>query len=234
MRGRANGIGRCTGWGFPCRWASPIRRGPAFALLRYPRFRFRPSQADALHLDLWLAGANHLRDAGSYGYNAGDEALAYFSGTASHNTVQFDDRDQMPRLGRFLFGDWLEAEAVRPVTETPEAVTAAAGYTDRQGASHQRRVWLSAAGLRVEDRVTGFARRAVLRWRLAPGDWRLEGTTVRRGDVTLSVTASVPIARMELVQGWESRYYLQREAVPVLEVEIRASGKLVSDYRFEP
>jgi hypothetical protein len=74
-----------------------------------------------------------------------------------------------------------------------------------------------------------------LRWRLAPGDWSLDGATVRRRGAapTLRVTASVPIARLELTQGWESRYYLQREAVPVLEVEIRESGTLVSDYRFD-
>ena len=215
---------------------SLLRRGPAFALLRYPRFRFRPSQADALQVDLWLGGINHLRDAGSFSYNQGDDWLRYFSGTASHNTIQFDDRDQMPRLSRFLFGDWLRAEAVAPVVETPEVVTAAAGYTDAQGASHQRQVSLSAAGLRVEDQVAGFARRAVLRWRLAPGDWTLEGATVRQrgAATTLRVTASVPIARMELTQGWESRYYLQREAVPVLEVEITQPGRLVSDYTFGP
>ena len=213
---------------------SLLRRGAAFALLRYPRFRFRPSQADALHVDLWLSGINHLRDAGSYSYNMGEEAIRYFGGAAGHNTIQFEDRDQMPRLSRFLFGDWLRAEAVAPVTETPQAVTAAAGYTDRQGASHHRRVSLSAAGLRVADRVSGFARRAVLCWRLIPGDWRLDGATVRLGDAALSVSASVPIVRLDLTQGWESRYYLQREAVPVLEVEIRESGTLVSDYRFKP
>ena len=211
---------------------SLLRRGAAWALLRYPRFRFRPSQADALHVDLWVRGDNHLRDAGSYSYHAGDEVTRYFGGTAGHNTIQFDDRDQMPRLSRFLFGDWLQAEAVAPVTETPGVVTAAAGYTDRQGASHHRRVSLSAAGLRVDDLVSGFASRAVLRWRLAPGDWRLDGATVRLGDAALSVTASVPIVRLELTQGWESRYYLQREAVPVLSVTITQPGQLVSEYAF--
>lgn len=45
---------------------SLLRRGAVFALPRYPRFRFRPSQADALQVDPWLGGINHLRDAGSY------------------------------------------------------------------------------------------------------------------------------------------------------------------------
>jgi hypothetical protein len=67
-------------------------RVAAFALLRYPRFRFRPSQADALQVDLWLGGINHPRDAGSYRYNTGEEAIRSFGGTAGHNTIQFDDR----------------------------------------------------------------------------------------------------------------------------------------------
>ena len=46
-----------------------MRNGTALAMLRYPRFRFRPSQADALHVDLWVAGHNVLRDAGTYSYN---------------------------------------------------------------------------------------------------------------------------------------------------------------------
>ncbi|MEY6432353.1 heparinase II/III-family protein [Thioalkalicoccus limnaeus] len=209
-----------------------LRRPRAFAMLRYPRFRFRPSQADALHLDLWRDGQNLLRDAGSYSYNAGDDASRYFKGTASHNTVQFDDRDQMPRLGRFLFGDWLRAEDVDPVAETDEAVTAAAGYTDGQGARHHRRVALTDTELRVEDRVSGFAERAVLRWRLRPGDWSLDGDRVRLGDECLQVTATVPIARLQLIEGFESRYYLRREPVPVLEVEVREAGRLFSAYRF--
>lgn len=48
------------------------------AMLRYPRFRFRPSQADALHLDLWLEGRNLLRDAGTYSYNTESAWLSYF------------------------------------------------------------------------------------------------------------------------------------------------------------
>ena len=37
-------------------------------------------------------------------------------------------------------------------------------------------------------------------------------------------TASV----LRLVQGWESRYYLGKEIVPLLEVEIHEPGKLVT------
>lgn len=211
---------------------SLLRRGRAFAVLRFPRFRFRPSQADALHVDLWITGHNLLRDAGTYSYAAGDDVTQYFGGTASHNTIQFDDRDQMPRLSRFLFGDWLQARAVLPVTESDDTVTAAAGYADSQDATHHRQVDLSDHHLRVTDEVAGFVHKAVLRWRLAPGAWRIEGDTVHWGNHALRVTASVPIQRFLLISGWESRYYLQKESVPVLEVEIRQSGRLITEYQF--
>lgn len=211
---------------------SMLRRGKYFALLRFPRFRFRPSQADALHVDLWAAGKNLLRDAGTYSYNAGDDVARYFGGTEGHNTVQFDERDQMPRLSRFLFGDWLKATAVSTVTEMGGAVSAAAGYIDGQGASHNRKVILSDQSLRVEDTVYGFKHKAVLRWRLLQGEWVLDGNAVRLNDHVLHVVSSVPIIRMELIKGWESRYYLNREAVPVLEVEVWQAGKLTTEYRF--
>jgi len=74
-----------------------LRNGSTLAVIRYPRFRFRPGQADALHLDLWHDGTNILRDAGTFSYNSED--ANWFSETAAHNTITFDKRDQMPRLG---------------------------------------------------------------------------------------------------------------------------------------
>lgn len=209
-----------------------LRRGPVMAMLRYPRFCFRPSQADALHLDLWRGGDNLLRDAGTYSYNTQPHWLDYFGGTASHNTVQFDERDQMPRLGRFLFGDWLQASGIEDLKEDATGVRFAAGYCDSRGASHLRRVSLDDARLRVVDEVAGFARKGVLRWRLAPGSWTLEGSHLTDGVQTLTVQASMPIVRCELVDGWESRHYLEKTAVPVLEIEVQQAGTLTTEYRW--
>ena len=95
----------------------------SWALFRLPTYRFRPAHVDPLHLDLWHQGVNLLRDGGSYAYNASFEDLAVFPGIASHNTVQFDGAEPMPRLGRFLWGDWLQLEAP-PQLET-SSITAA-------------------------------------------------------------------------------------------------------------
>lgn len=212
-----------------------LRRGKVIAMLRYPRFRFRPSQADALHLDLWLGADNMLRDAGTYSYNTEPQWLNYFGGTAGHNTVQFDGRDQMPRFSRFLLGDWLKTERLQPLQEDAKSTRFAAGYLDGQGARHHRSVSLQNDALQVFDEVQGFACQAVLRWRLLPGDWHFESSpvgprlTLNGGrQFSLNVSADVPIMRCELVEGWESRHYLEKTPLPVLEVEIHQAGKLTT------
>lgn len=191
-----------------------LRTGRAMAVLRFPRFRFRPSQADALHLDLWHKGRNLLRDGGTFSYNAvgGD----WFSSTAAHNTVTFDERDQMPRLGRFLFGDWLRAEAVEPVKIEGDAITAAAAYTDRQGARHHRRVTLTSDALTCTDTLSGRFRQAELRWRLCQGDWMLDGTVLRGEGVTMAFEAEGERLVPTLATTFESRYYQQRTEAPLL------------------
>lgn len=209
-----------------------LRKGASMVMLRYPRFRFRPSQADALHLDLWQDGDNLLRDAGTYSYNTEAVCMDYFGGAAGHNTVQFDGRDQMPRLGRFLWGDWLRTSLTEGLAEDAEGLHFAASYRDAQGACHQRRVHLGAAHLRVEDEVAGFRQRAVLRWRLAPGHWTREDSRLTNGAHTLTVQGSMPIIRCEITEGWESRHYLEKTPVPVLEVEIGQAGTLTTEYRW--
>jgi hypothetical protein len=209
-----------------------LRRGIAVVMLHYPRFKFRPSQADALHLDLWLADDNLLRDAGSFSYNIESKWLNYFGGTASHNTVQFDDLDQMPRLSRFLFGDWLKTSFFEPLTEDARGTHFAVGYRVGSRYSHSRSISLSDTHLRVVDEVAGFDRKAVLRWRLAPGNWRLDGLRLTNESHVLTVQVNSPIIRCELVEGWESRYYLEKSPVPVLEIEVHQPSILTTEYHW--
>lgn len=207
-----------------------LRQQSVMALLSYPRFRFRPSQADALHLDFWVEGENWLRDAGTFSYNTQQQWQDYFPGTAAHNTVQFDDRNQMPRLSRFLFGAWLKTKRVEPLTHAGGCQSCGAGYKDWQGAEHFRRVELSKQGLTVTDQVSSFASKAVLRWRLKPGEWKIDvrEQRIQSGEFSLTVTANVSVKRFELIEGWESRYYLQKTPLPVLEIEIDQPGELIT------
>ena len=210
-----------------------LRQNSVSAYIRFPRFRFRPSHADALHIDLWIGGKNFLRDSGTFSYNTETKWMNYFPGTESHNTIQFDDRDQMPRLSRFLFGDWLKTEHRTKIFQEGKENRFTASYKDRKGAHHQRCVSLNDRRLKVEDIVSGFKNKAVLRWRLSPGNWTLDGMTVIDGQNRLKVVADVPVTRVELVEGWESCYYLQREPLPVFEVEIDNPGTLMSEFQWE-
>lgn len=202
-----------------------LQNEAARVFIRYPRFRFRPGHADALHVDFWLKGENILRDGGSYSYAAEAAWLNYFRSCASHNSVQFDGRDQMPRLGRFLYGGWLKTKQQDFFIEDGGGRFTAV-YQDWQGAQHRRQIQLTARSLTVTDWVSDFQQKAVLRWRLQPGEWRLVDDVCTSAQIALSVTADVSVVRREIVEGWESRYYMQREPIPVLEVEIVQPGCL--------
>lgn len=204
--------------------------GQAMAVLRYPRFRHRPSQADALHLDLWHAGRNLLRDGGTFSYNA--DGAEWFAGTLAHNTVTFDNRDQMPRLGRFLFGDWLRAEAVQTVQTDGDTVSAAAAYTDGAGTRHHRQITLTATGLTCVDTLSGPFQQAELRWRLCPGNWALEGETLRGEGIAITIEAEGETLAPVLGTTRESRYYQHQDQVPLLSVSLRNPGRFVTKIGF--
>jgi hypothetical protein len=211
---------------------SLLRNGESFALFKYPRFRFRPSQNDALHLDFWVNGINLLRDGGSYSYNTSDNLLNYFGGAISHNTVQFDDREQMPRLSRFLLGNWLKAKKVCAIEIDGDQQTCAAGYVDSYGASHYRKISLSKGSIRIDDYISGFCHKAVLRWRLLPGEWKLDRNAVTNGKHCLTVNSNRAIIYYSLGSGEESRYYLHKTSLPVLEVKVTEPCHLYTEYFF--
>ena len=137
----------------------------SWALLRLPTYRFRPAHADPLHFDLWHQGVNLLRDGGSFAYNASSVDLVVFPGITTHNTVEFDGKDPMPRLGRFLWGDWLQLEAPPQLKFS----SIAAACCSPQG-RHQREVQVDAFFNRwtIIDECSGFQNQALLRWRLCP------------------------------------------------------------------
>jgi hypothetical protein len=207
-----------------------LRNKSNLAVLRYPRFRFRPSQADALHIDLWHNGVNLLRDAGTYSYNA--EGAEWFSSTAAHNTIEFDGRDQMPRLGRFLFGDWLKAATVEPVLDDGVKASAAAAYTDARGARHHRAITLNAVSLICRDTISGKFEAACLRWRLAPGEWHIEGDIVRNGNYSIAIEFDGMPIPPTLGTTVESRYYLQKTEIPEISFKVNRPGILVTKVTF--
>ena len=87
-----------------------IREPETLTFIKCGSYKDRPSQADNLHIDIWYKGENILPDAGSYKYNTDLQTIRYFSGTASHNTVMIDDKDQMLKGGHFIWYYWSQCK----------------------------------------------------------------------------------------------------------------------------
>ncbi len=204
-----------------------LQSGTSKVLFRYPRFKFRPSHCDALHVDLFLSGRNILRDAGTYSYNCDTAVYETLRGTAGHNTIQFDGRDQMPKLSRFLFGSWLKTIDKVPLQVSADAKCIGAGYCDSRGAKHHRLVKLMAQAMVVTDKVEGNFQTGVLRWRLLPANWIVTQqdksaiTIEAQGDpkLKLRVNSSSRFDSCAITTGQESRYYFELTECPVLELQ---------------
>ena len=139
----------------------------------------------------------------------------------------------MPRIGRFLFGEWLRARGVEPVTRDGDRVAAAAGYKDLCDAEHHRRISLDAGELVCIDTLGGRFGKAVLRWRLTPADYRLEGATVRSAGLELAVSADGAAVEAKLSSAPESLYYQSRTEIPVLEVTCDHPATITTSLRFD-
>jgi hypothetical protein len=200
--------------------------------LNYPKFKFRPSQCDALHIDFWLGGQNVFRDGGTFSYNAGQKYIDYYGGVKSHNTIEFDGHEQMPRLSRFLLGDWLKTSIKNELIDEDNKQTFTAGYIDRFGCTHTREIKLTSTALVIKDTLNGFIEKAILRLRLAPANWTLVGNSLISDLCIIKLSADVCINRIELIMGSESRYYHQESEIPVLEIEVNESGILTTEVMF--
>lgn len=204
-----------------------LQSGTSKLLFRYPRFKFRPSHCDALHVDLFLSGRNVLRDAGTYSYNCDTAVYEKLRGTAGHNTIQFDGRDQMPKLSRFLFGSWLKTVDKVPLQASPDAKCIGAGYCDDRGAKHHRLVKLTPQAMVVTDKAEGSFQTGVLRWRLLPANWivtqqdesAITIETQENPKLKMRVKSGSRLDSCTITSGQESRYYFELTECPVLELQ---------------
>lgn len=120
-----------------------VRDNNSITFIRCGKHKDRPSQADNLHLDIWVNGENILRDAGSYQYNTSKELNKYFMGTASHNTLMIDEYDQMLKGSRFIWFNWSQAKSVKLLNESEYyEITGSVKVFEyiRKGIVHKRRV----------------------------------------------------------------------------------------------
>jgi len=149
-----SGVGSAAGY-------HRIGSANSWAFIRAGRYTRRPFQADQLHVDLWWHGLNIARDPGTYLYNGEPPWDNGLAGTAVHNTVMVDGKDQMRRAGRFLWLDWAQASGTSLGTKGSNYRTYFEGEHNgyrRLGVKHRRSVrcvtedaWVIVDDLLVDD-----------------------------------------------------------------------------------
>lgn len=194
------------------------RKKDLLLVFRRPIFRFRPSHSDALHIDFWKNGENILRDGGSYSYSTTIEKSNYYSGVESHNTIQFDFRNQMPRLNRFLFGSWLK-EYFFKFTISDSDLTIKSGYTDYKGMNHFRTIELNDDALIISDEISSYSNSVKLRFRLLPADWIYVHEDCA-DSIEIDVNSRIIKGDVLIGKDFESKYYLAEEEIPVVSKQV--------------
>lgn len=189
------------------------RNRQSWAYLRVAHFKSRPGHADQLHLDLWWKGINLAQDAGSFQYNAQppwDNALTH---TAVHNTLLINGREQMQRVGRFLYLDWAQGRVTNQEFSEDGAlyrITAQHDGYRNMGIVHCRTVETALGIWRIEDIVkpnqkgkSTLQTSARLHWLLPDVSWNLKHAKnpitlqlfFTQGTINLWITALQPLQK---------------------------------------
>ena len=211
-----------------------FRQNEVFACLKYPRYTFRPSQNDILHLDLWINGKNIFRDGGSYSYNENPEKLAYFSSIQSHNSIEFDNREPMSRISRFLYYNWIKTSWISKFLEKKNLLNFGVSYVDNFNSFHRRNIELKKNELNIIDDIGNFDKNAILRWRLISGDWKVTGNknfvllNSKIHKINIKIKCSETIKNFNLEKGYESLQYLKISTIPVLKVILEKECRIIS------
>jgi hypothetical protein len=203
-------------------------RKNGMALLKVPKYSFRPSHSDVLHLDIWQDGVNYIRDAGTYSYALDNQNLDFFSGTVGHSTVQFNNENQMPRLSRFLFGNWLAPSSMY-LSENKKKM--GASYRSSNNQYHSRSVKKIEKGWVIKDEIKGTFKIAVLRYILPIDAWSISLNNIYNKKIHINIISDHSI-KVRMKEGLESLYYMKKEPVKVLEIETSSSCFIKTNLTF--
>ena len=207
-------------------WLTNLQK-QIIAYLRFSNYNFRPCHADSLHLDLWFDNINILRDGGSFSYNTDNFFHRYFSGIESHNSIQFDNHDQMPILGRFLFGNWTKMKSIGKIICSNSKISWKASYIDYKKCFHQRSIIIEDKAIKIIDTIKAFKNNAVLRWRLFDSNWKIYENICKCNIFEIKILSNIKSVNFKLTQGYESLYYMEISKVPVLEIHIKGNNAVL-------
>ncbi|WP_372948080.1 heparinase II/III family protein [Mariniphaga sp.] len=193
-----------------------------WTLIRWPWFRFRPSHNDVMHVDIWHNGKNIICDSGSYSYNPEKECDFNLGSVHSHNTLSFDDREQMPAISRFLAGNWLKPEtAVLETLEKTNASKWTGSYKDSFGNRHKRSVEITDNKWIIVDTLSGSFNKVLAGYTLNTSEWKLMDGKILTPffDIELPVDTTA-----QLKDTFVSDHYQEKHSLKRIEIAINKPG----------
>ena len=200
-----------------------IKKQKVLLVFRRPVFRFRPSQSDVFHLDLWIDGRNILRDAGTFSYNTSEEKINYYSGDFSHNTVWFNNQMKMPKLSRFLFSNWIR-EKTFDLNNSLGMVNFSSSYKLKT-VSHKRAVKLEKNKLVIVDYLDLKSTNATINWRLENKNWHLAVNDLQ-DSIEIDLNSNLIHGNVKKSYGKESREYFHEDDVITIQKKIDKSSQI--------
>jgi hypothetical protein len=201
-----------------------IRDHKTFTFIRCGNHKDRPSQADNLHVDIWLDGKNILADAGSYKYNTDDETIKYFMGSESHNTVMLDHYDQMLKGARFIWFYWTQCISSN-LTENAKAFIfegsiSSFTYLNKQNI-HKRKVikYKDKALWEIEDEIINHSKAVSMKqlWHIHP--------LINENSIEFNSVNGNGSLKQNVKNGWFSEKY--GEKIASLTIELQTKGNSI-------
>ena len=192
------------------------------AVLKYPSYKFRPPQSDILHFDLFINGQSILIDSGTYSYNS-KEAPNALKSAKNHNTVVFDNGDQMPKIGRFMYGEWPELfhKSIDTVNNNYEL-----SYKDYKGNEHGRSFSIDRNHIFIKDKLKMTGQSAKLYWHLGESDISVIGNTVETDAFRLTICTDDVPSVIEVCDALSSSYYQELKKHKCIIVNIANTNRM--------
>ena len=226
------------GESFPIGGVYLLRGNNSKALIRCTDFRSRPSHADQLHVDLWIYGHNIACDAGTYLYSGKGIWRNGLAHTSVHNTVTFDNKDQMTIVSRFTWTNWAKGKVLKQEKNLWQGE-----HDGYRPVSHKRTVmsieedrWLV-----VDNLTANESDHYALHWLLSDFPFEQKANSVflslngmkykiQVGLIEGNGNFSVVRADPNSMRGWRSRYYGHKE--PAISVKLEANQSQVTFWSF--
>lgn len=198
----------------------------SWALIKWPFYNYRPSHNDVFHIDLWFNGQNILCDSGTYSYNPDPSFQTDLKSVHHHNTVSFDHHEQMPKLSRFLLGNWIKADSVKlTAASQTHDVTWSGSYHDCYGNRHKRTVENHGNHWTITDILAGQFKSALIGFNLNCPNIRVQGRKIS-GEYFEMVFENVE--SIQLKDTLVSEYYQQSRQIQRVEAYVFKPGTYIT------